>query len=456
MKALRLAIAAAVLGLGLCVGVIAAPAQPAPSEHRTPAGIGFRHLAMPQDTHHALAFGWTDGFALTLPGKDGLAVLGPRLMLEGSRAMGESDRIERLKDLQATLSLSGAAHFTRGALAAPTAKFAEAAQVLADLLADPMLPPDKLARAKRSLALSSRQNQENAETLANRLFMRLLLGEGPALQLAVADPSAYEGVEVTDVEAWRRAVLGRDRLTVASAGPLRAEEVAKEIDRIFAGLPAVGRNLGPPPPMRTVPKLVVLERKVVQTAIVAGGPTGWTLDPDLLPGTIAARALGGGFESRLVRAVREKLGAAYRISASLHQLHPKALALAIGTAVDNAKAAAAVDAIRREYAKLHADAVPETEIEPLQTKLVTENREQMRRSTGAAARLRDLAQADLPADFVPTYEVRVRAVTAAAVAEGIRRNLPKAPLTFVIVAPSAEGLGADCVIKAPEEIARCE
>jgi predicted Zn-dependent peptidase len=92
--------------------------------------------------------------------------------------------------------------------------------------------------------------------------------------------------------------------------------------------------------MRTLPKLVVLERKVVQTAIVAGGASGWRLEPDLLPGTMAARALGGGFESRLVRAVREKLGAAYNIRAGFQQLHPRAIALVINTVVDNSKAAA--------------------------------------------------------------------------------------------------------------------
>ena len=36
------------------------------------------------------------------------------------------------------------------------------------------------------------------------------------------------------------------------------------------------------------------------------------------------------------------------------------------------------------------------------------------------------------------------------------RNFPAPPLTIVMVAPSAEGLGADCVIKAAAEIARCE
>src|SRR5262245_42128074 len=127
MKAPRLAIAAIVVILGICRAADLVSAQVVATDHRTPAGIVFRHLALPQATHHALAFGWTDGFVATLPGKEGLAVLASRLMLDGSRTMGESDRIERLKDLQATLNLAGSAHFTRGLLAAPKARFAEAA-----------------------------------------------------------------------------------------------------------------------------------------------------------------------------------------------------------------------------------------------------------------------------------------------------------------------------------------
>ena len=92
MKATRRAIAALVIAVELGLGASVLSAQAVPSDHSTPAGIAFRHIALPQDTHHGLAFGWVDGFALTLPGKEGLAVLGPRLMLEGSRTMGESDR----------------------------------------------------------------------------------------------------------------------------------------------------------------------------------------------------------------------------------------------------------------------------------------------------------------------------------------------------------------------------
>jgi hypothetical protein len=50
----------------------------------------------------------------------------------------------------------------------------------------------------------------------------------------------------------------------------------------------------------------------------------------------------------------------------------------------------------------------------------------------------------------------VNGLGAETVNDGIRTRFPAEPLTVVIVAPSAAGLDADCVIKSPAEIARCE
>jgi zinc protease len=458
MKSLRLgAIFALVLAaFALRAGPIAA--QVTSSQHRTPAGIAFHHLSSPGDTHHALAFAWVDGYALTLPGKEGLAVLAPRLLMEGgSRTMSESERIERLRDLQASIGFVGGPYHARGQLAAPKATFADTVGLLAELLADPALPADRLARAKRAAAAASRQSLENAEVLANRLYMRVTLGAGPLLNLSTAEASSYETVEVADVQAWRRAVLGRNGLTIVSAGPVPPEDVAKEIDRAFARLPAVGGGIGPRPELRAGGKVIVLERQVVQTAILAGGATGWTAAPDTLPGSAGVRVLGGGgFAGRLTKAVREGLGATYGIRAGFQQVHPRVFSVVINTLVDNTKVAPVLAAIRTEYARLRDGGVTAAELEPLKTRFIADAREQMRRSPAAAQRLRDLLLADYPADYLASYEAQIGALDVEAVNAGIRTRFPREPLTVVIVTPSAEGLGADCVIKAPAEIAKCE
>jgi len=200
----------------------------------------------------------------------------------------------------------------------------------------------------------------------------------------------------------------------------------------------------------------VLERPVVQTVISGGGPTGLAITPDLVRAELAVEVLGRGFAGRLLKAVRERLGAAYGISANLQPVGAFSRGLLIHSPVANDKAKEALATIRSEYARFWADGVTEDEIEPLKTVFITRSRDRLRRAPSVAGILLGLSLQNFADDFLLTYDARVRAYSRAAINDEIRSKLPQPPLTFVMVTPSAEGLGADCIIKAPEEIARCE
>ena len=114
--------------------------------------------------------------------------------------------------------------------------------------------------------------------------------------------------------------------------------------------------------------------------------------------------------------------------------------------------------MREEYARfLDGRRRRMSELEPLKQIYVTGTT-----ASGCGGRRRwppicsRLALHDFPDDYLATYEQRVRGYGRAAVEADVRAAFPKPPLTVVVVAPSAEGLAADCVIKAPEELARCE
>lgn len=445
-----------VLALVLVAGALTANAQPRPAEHVSPAGIRFLHIALHDDTHHSLALGWIDGATYAEPGKERLPQVSARLIMEGSRTLNESGRIEKLRDLQSSIGISADRTQARALITAPPGQFVEVAALFADMVRNPALPERKLLLARRNAQITWPQAREQAETLAAHVFLRLLLGDGPALKAALGDPAAESAIGVRDVDEWRQAVLARQPAAVVSAGPVPAETVARELDRIFAGFATPAGTRAAKPALRALGKLVVLEHPTVQTAIVAGGPTGWVTDTNAFVGRLAVRVLGGGFNSRLTKAVREGLGATYGIRASLQQIHPEAFALNIATQVDSTKAAATLEAVRREYARLREGGVAGEEVEPLKTRLVTEMREQFRRSSGAAQSLRDIVLVGLPAAYAATFAERVQAISADSVSAGIRERMPAPPLTIVMVAPSAEGLGADCVIKSPEEVGTCE
>ena len=435
----------------------AALAQPVVTEQRTPSGLTFRYVHMPDDTFQAISFAWWDGTAVAVPGKEALPALATALMMEGPKGLSRSAMLEDLRDLQAGMALNAAASYTHGALSAPRAKFSAAAQMLARVLADPELPEAKLAETQRNRVIGSQQGTQDAETLAQWLFQRLIVGDSAYWRLSGTDPTIYGRVSKADIEAWRRDVLVRDGLVLVAAGPMEPAEIGRELDRIFAGLPGTGkRPERVKPTLRSAGKLVVLEKPVVQTAVVVGAPTTLSVTPDLLRAEMAVELLTRSFSGRLYVAVRERLGAAYGVSASLQQVDTQSRTLVIRTPVANDKAKAVLAAIRDEYASYVAEGATDAEIEPLKTIRVTRHQDQMRRATSVSGALLTATLNGFPADYLITLEARIRAVTRAAVNQDILAGLPKPPLTAVLVAPSAEGLGADCVIKALAEIARCE
>ena len=94
----------------------------------------------------------------------------------------------------------------------------------------------------RNRAVGSRQADGNAETLAQRLFWRLTIADGPYRRYWISDPAMFERVTVADIEQWRRDVLVRSGLILVSAGPMDAADAGREIDTLFAGLPPAGRR----------------------------------------------------------------------------------------------------------------------------------------------------------------------------------------------------------------------
>jgi zinc protease len=434
-----------------------AQAQPTATRQTSPGGLSFRHVLMPEDTHESLLFAWKDGSALALPGKEALSALAPTLMLEGPKGSSRSALIEDVRDLQATVGLGAGVNYVQGNVVAPAAKFSKAAEIMARVLADPALPDAALREAQRNRALVSREAAQRPETQAQQLLGRLVLGDSPYLRILTGEAASFERVTKADIETWRREILVRDGLVMVAVGPMPAADIAREIDRIFASLPQSGHLPAPPKPVVRAPgRLVVLERPVVQTIIAAGGPTTLAVTPDFVRAEVATEVLGRGFGSRLLKAVRERLGAAYGIAASLQSFDSATRGLLINTSVANDKAKDALATIRAEYARFFTDGVTDEEVEPLKTAYISRNQERLRRSTSLAALLLGLALQNFPDDYLPTYDARVRALNRAAVNAEILGKFPKPPLTVVMLAPSAEGLGADCVIKAPEEIARCE
>jgi predicted Zn-dependent peptidase len=167
--------------------------------------------------------------------------------------------------------------------------------------------------------------------------------------------------------------------------------------------------------------------------------------------------LGGGSSGRLFVALRDQLGATYGAYSRLSDIDRVTQALLISTAVANDSVSKVIATIKAEYARFLEHGVTEAELEETKTRSLTNLRANIDSAGTMATTLRWVAlRGNYPTNYYPeNYERHVRGITRAQVNAEILASFPRI-LTIVVVAPSAAGLNADCVIKSLDEIARCE
>lgn len=440
---------------------LAAPAVakvPDRTEHRTPAGYTFRHIVVRADPQHTISLAFRDDWSIRQPeGRSAAYAFAGSLMLLGTKEIKQGDLFEDLADLRTRFSISATSRQATIQLAGPPGKLAAAADLASRVLADPALPPARLTRNIKTARIGYRQGQDRAETVASQLLTRMIVDDRRRLELAELRPARYADVTPADIKAWRDAVLARDRAIIVSAGPMPAADAALVIDRLMAALAARGATVEKTStPLRNPGKVVLLVKPgIAQTSIAAGGPTTWTSSPDITAGNLAARVLGGDFNSRLNAVVRGKLGATYGIRASLTAFDHASYGLLVTSAVDSAKASAALDAVRDTYRAFLADGITADELDAQRAKMIQEVKDRTTKAAPTAQQAQALLMAGLPLDLLATQESRLKALTTDDVNRLSKSRMAKLPLTVVVVAPSAEGLAADCVIKSPDEIESC-
>jgi predicted Zn-dependent peptidase len=154
--------------------------------------------------------------------------------------------------------------------------------------------------------------------------------------------------------------------------------------------------------------------------------------------------------------VRDELGASYGSTAMLPMIGGAARYLVIGSSVDPGKAPQALAVIQAEYERFRQEGVTATEFEIARTRLVNGLDDQARRAGPASALLRDLLRQERSAaEGLDMLDYLRRRLTRDEVNAYLRKHWPEPPLTTAIVAPSAEGFAADCVVHRHEDPERC-
>ncbi len=373
------------------------------------------------------------GGMLDPDGQEGLAAFAAGVIDEGAGELDAAAFKGRLEELSIGFRTSAGVDNISGGLRVLTRHAEEAFGLLALALARPRFDPPAIERVRGQILSQLAQQAQQPRAIAGVAFNRALFaldpygrrGGGTVASIRAIDRAALQGV-------MRR--LARDRRVIGVVGDRTPGALARQLDRVFAPLPATGEGAAPARPVvADHGDVMVIERDGPQSVVTFGHDGIRRDDPDYLVATVVMHVLAGsGLTSRLGVEVREKRGLAYGINAGLSPLSRAGLVTG-ATATDNARVAETIALVREGWARMATEGPSAAELADAKTYLTGSYPLNFDSSDRVAGFLLAAQLDRLGIDYFDRRNGLVEAVTLEDARRVARRLLKPDALTFVVV-----------------------
>ena len=373
-------------------------------------------------------------------GKEGLAQLTARCLVEGTRSSSAIALAERIEKLGGVIDSDAGWDTARVNLTCLSRHLDESLAVLGEILSSASFPQEELDRLRDERLAEIEQIRSEPRGLAEEAFMELAYA--PEARYAVPPGGTRESVAAItreDVVRYHAAQLTPHNAAIVLAGDVSPARARAAVEQALAGWsgqrPASG-DVSVAVAVSGRRALLVVKEGAAQSELRIGHVGLPRSHPDYFPFSIMNAALGGVFSSRINLNLREKHGYTYGAHSIIDwrkSAGPFVVSTAVGTDVT-------ADAAREVLAEL--ERIREEELSADELSLVINYLQGVfpirYESTAAiAAALANLVTYDLPEDYYDTYRDRVGAVTAAAALRAAREHIKPESLRMVVVGDAA-------------------
>ena len=385
----------------------------------------------------ALEIRFRGGSSLDPEGKDGAVNLMTALIEEGAGDMDAQAFAAARDGLAASFGFSSDIDTVAVSAQFLTENRDQAIALLRQAITTPRFDADAVERVRGQVLAGLRSDEKDPDSIASQLFREQAFAGHPYAEDGDGRLDTVPGLTRDALSAAHQATLTRDRVFVAAAGDISAEELGLLLDELLGDLPETGAAL----PGRVTPALtggITVQDFPGPQSVVMFGHSGIKRDdPDFFAATILNEILGGGrFSARLMTEVREKRGLTYGIGTSLVGYDNSELVMG-QTAVANEKVAEAVEVIRAEWARIARDGISEAELDGTKTYLTGAYPLRFDGNGPLASIMVNMQLIGLPADYPKTRNDKVNAVTLEDVKRVAATLFRPDDLRFVIVGQPA-------------------
>jgi len=375
------------------------------------------------------------GSARDPAGKEGLAQLTHGLLDQGAGGLSDTEIAHRLADVGA--DLGGAFDRDRAGVTlrtlSSTAEKTAALDILVRVLQQPEFPQAVIKREKQRLISGIHEAEADPGTVADKAFYRALYGKHPYAHDESGDPAAIERLTRSDLQTFFRAHYSAPNAVIALMGDISRAEAEAIAARLAAGLSKSARVAELPQPVSAPVSDVHIAHPSTQSHVLVGAVGMARGDPDFFPLYVGNYVLGGGgFDSRLMKEVRDKRGYAYSAySYFLPMQEAGPFQLGLQTKLDQTDAALKVakDTLRQFI----AEGPSEAELTQAKSNLTGGFPLRIDSNKKILDYLSVIGFYNLPLDYLDTWVDKVNAVDVAAVKQAFARRLDADKLVTVVV-----------------------
>jgi zinc protease len=364
----------------------------------------------------------------------GIASLTRELVELGVAGMDETQIASRMADVGA--QLSGEVDRDRASISLRTLSMADkravAFELLRAILSTPQFPVAVFEREKARSLAALKEALTRPETLVKRVFWSAMYGSHPYGRHET--PESLAALERADVLAFHAAHYTAPRATLAIVGDLsraQAEAVAEELTAALPTSPGMTAIAVPELPSSNEQWIA---HPAVQAHLLLGLPALKRGDPDFFPLIVGNYTLGGGgFVSRLMKAVRDQRGFAYSVHSHfqpLAQLGP----FEIGLQTKKTQAQDALAVTREVLASFLTQGPSEEELLAAKQNLIGSFPLRLDSNREILRSVSVIGFYEQPLDYLDRYSDNIEKVTLTDVKAAFARRVRLEHLVTVIVA----------------------
>ncbi|MCX6047354.1 MAG: pitrilysin family protein [Chloroflexi bacterium] len=307
--------------------------------------------------------------------------------------------------------------------------------LLGDVALKPTFPETEVKNQRESQATSLQFSLADPGSLAQRAFSNLVYGNHPYGNLSSA--KTIQALTRQDVADFYQSQLDPQRAFLIVAGDITVDEAVQQAEKTFGQWQTTTASQPvtyPPVAAPSGQQIYLINRPgSSQAQFLIGNIGAAGNDPDRYAQAVMNDILGGGgFTSRLMQNIREKLGYTYGISSGLNYPADRGL-FRISAAVRNDVADKALTAILQEVQQMQDQTISTEELNAKKTGLIGSFALQLETYQSIVDQMASLKLRGLPLDTLANYPTAIEKVTAADVQAAAQKVIQTKDFVIVVV-----------------------